>query len=151
MFTRILIANRGEIALRIIRTCKRLNIETVVVYSQADKDAIYLRLADKAICIGPPPAKESYLKINNIIAAAEIGDVEAIHPGYGFLSENAHFAEVCRACKIEFIGPRVEAMAAVGDKAECKKLARKSKVPAVPGSEGEVEDEKEALRIAEDI
>src|SRR5205085_11000700 len=96
MFSRILIANRGEIALRIIRTCKRLNIETVCVYSQADKDALYLKLADRAICIGPPPARESYLKINNIIAAAEIADVEAIHTGYGFLSENAHFAEVCR-------------------------------------------------------
>src|SRR5436190_16656521 len=116
MFSRILIANRGEIALRIIRTCKRMGIETVVVYSQADKDAVYLKLADRAICIGPPPARESYLKINNIIAAAEIADVEAIHPGYGFLSENAHFAEVCRECGITFIGPPHEAIAAFGDK-----------------------------------
>src|SRR5436190_3348600 len=100
MFSRILIANRGEIALRIIRTCKRMGIETVVVYSQADKDAVYLKMADRAICIGPPQAKLSYLNINNIIAAAEIADVDAIHPGYGFLSENAHFAEVCRSCKI---------------------------------------------------
>src|ERR1700712_164557 len=124
MFTRILIANRGEIALRIIRTCKRLNIETVVVYSTADKDAVYLKQADKAICIGPPPAKESYLKINNIIAAAEIGDVEAIHPGYGFLSENAHFAEVCRACKIAFIGPPTEVIEKLGDKISAKKIAK---------------------------
>src|SRR3954469_13424512 len=151
MFSRILIANRGEIALRIIRACREMGIQTVAVYSTADADAAYLKLADRAICIGKAAPGESYLKMDRIIAAAEVADVEAIHPGYGFLSENAHFAEVCRACKIEFIGPRVEAMAAVGDKVECKKLARKSKVPTVPGSEGEVEDEKEALRIAEDI
>ena len=151
MFSRILIANRGEIALRIIRACREMGIQTVAVYSTADADAAYLKLADKAICIGKGPPGESYLKMDRIIAAAEIADVEAIHPGYGFLSENAHFAEVCRACKIEFIGPRVEAMAAVGDKVECKKLARKAKVPTVPGSEGEVEDEKEALKIAGDI
>jgi acetyl-CoA carboxylase biotin carboxylase subunit len=151
MFSRILIANRGEIALRIIRACREMGIQTVAVYSTADADAAYLRLADQAICIGKGPPGESYLKMDRIIAAAEVADVEAIHPGYGFLSENSHFAEVCRACKIEFIGPRVEAMAAVGDKVECKKLARKAKVPTVPGSEGEVEDEKQALRIAEDI
>jgi acetyl-CoA carboxylase biotin carboxylase subunit len=151
MFSRILIANRGEIALRIIRACREMGIQTVVVYSTADADAAYLKLADQAICIGRAPPGESYLKMDRIIAAAEVSDVEAIHPGYGFLSENAHFAEVCRASKIEFIGPPVEAMAAVGDKVECKKLARKSKVPTVPGSEGEVDDEKQALRIAEDI
>lgn len=151
MFTRILIANRGEIALRIIRTCKRLNIETVVVYSQADKDAIYLRLADKAICIGPPPAKESYLKINNIIAAAEIGDVEAIHPGYGFLSENAHFAEVCRACKIAFIGPPTQAIEKLGDKISAKQIAKAAGVPTVPGSDGELTDVDHALQIANKI
>ena len=151
MFSRILIANRGEIALRIIRACREMGIQTVAVYSTADADAAYLKLADQAICIGKAPPGESYLKMDRIIAAAEVADVEAIHPGYGFLSENAHFAEVCRACKIEFIGPRVEAMAAVGDKVACKKLARKAKVPTVPGSEGEVEDEKEALRIAGDI
>jgi acetyl-CoA carboxylase biotin carboxylase subunit len=151
MFSRILIANRGEIALRIIRACREMGIQTVAVYSTADADAAYLKLADRAICIGRAPPGESYLKMDRIIAAAEVADVEAIHPGYGFLSENAHFAEVCRACKIEFIGPRVEAMAAVGDKVQCKKLARKSKVPTVPGSEGEVEDEKEALKIAGDI
>jgi acetyl-CoA carboxylase biotin carboxylase subunit len=148
MFSRILIANRGEIALRVIRACREMGVQTVAVYSTADAEAAYLKLADQAICIGKGPPGESYLKMDRIIAAAEVADVEAIHPGYGFLSENAHFAEVCRACKIEFIGPSVEAMAAVGDKVECKKLARKAKVPTVPGSEGEVEDEKEALKIA---
>src|SRR5688572_32549320 len=151
MFHRILIANRGEIALRILRACKDLGIQSVAVYSEADKDSLHLRYADETICIGPAPSSESYLNIPALIAAAEIADVEAIHPGYGFLSENEHFAEVCRACKIEFIGPRVEAMAAVGDKVACKKLARKAKVPTVPGSEGEVDDEKAALKIAGDI
>ncbi len=151
MFSKILIANRGEIALRIIRACRELGVQTAVVYSTADADAAYLKLADQAICIGGGPASESYLKIDRIIAAAEIADVEAIHPGYGFLSEKSHFADVCRACKIQFIGPSVEAMAAVGDKVECKKLARRAKVPTVPGSEGAVEDEKEALKVARDI
>jgi acetyl-CoA carboxylase biotin carboxylase subunit len=151
MFSKILIANRGEIALRIIRACRELGIQTVVVYSTADADAAYLKLADEAICIGSAPPKESYLKMDRIIAAAEIADVQAIHPGYGFLSENSHFAEVCRSCKIEFIGPTAEAMAAVGDKVECKRLARRAKVPTVPGSEGEVENEKEALKVADEI
>jgi acetyl-CoA carboxylase biotin carboxylase subunit len=151
MFSKILIANRGEIALRIIRACRELGVQTTVVYSTADAQAAYLKLADEAICIGNAAPKESYLKMDRIIAAAEIADVQAIHPGYGFLSENSHFAEVCRSCKIAFIGPSPEAMAAVGDKVECKRLARKAKVPTVPGSEGEVEDEKEALKIAEEI
>ena len=151
MFSKILIANRGEIALRIIRACRELGVQTAVVYSTADADAAYLKLADQAICIGNAPPKESYLKMDRIIAAAEIADVQAIHPGYGFLSENAHFAEVCRSCKIEFIGPSPEAMAAVGDKVECKRLARKAKVPTVPGSEGEVENEKQALKVADEI
>ncbi|MBE7462509.1 MAG: acetyl-CoA carboxylase biotin carboxylase subunit [Planctomycetes bacterium] len=151
MFSRILIANRGEIALRIIRTCKRMGVETVVVYSQADKDAVYLRMADRAICIGPPPAKQSYLVVNNIIAAAEIADVEAIHPGYGFLSENAHFAEVCRSCKIAFIGPPTKAIEQMGDKISAKKIAQKAGVPTVPGSEGAVENEEAALAWAEKI
>src|SRR5258708_3627577 len=151
LFKRILIANRGEIALRVIRTCKRLDIETVVVYSKADKDAVYLKMADKAICIGPPPAKESYLKINNIIAAAEISDVEAIHPGYGFLSENAHFAEVCSECKITFIGPPHEAIAAFGDKISAKKLAQRAGVRIVPGSDGKLENAKQAMATAEKI
>ncbi len=151
MFSRILIANRGEIALRIIRTCKRLGVETVVVYSQADKDAVYLKLADRAICIGPPPARESYLKINNIIAAAEIADVEAIHPGYGFLSENAHFAEVCRACKIAFIGPPTAAIENMGDKIKAKNIAKLARVPTVPGSEGALPDVETALKLANQI
>ena len=114
MFRRILIANRGEIALRIIRACRELGVESVCVYSTADKDAPYLKLADRAICIGPPPARESYINIPKIIAAAEIADVDAIHPGYGFLSERADFAQICRDCKIEFIGPSPEAMAQAG-------------------------------------
>src|SRR5579862_5471335 len=151
MFSKILIANRGEIALRIIRACRELGIQTAVVYSTADRDAAYLKLADQAICIGEAPPADSYLNIPAIISAAEIADVQAIHPGYGFLAENAHFAEVCRSCKIEFIGPSVAAMAAVGDKVACKKLARKAKVPTVPGSEGAVDDEKQALKIADEI
>src|SRR5256885_10960879 len=151
MFSKILIANRGEIALRIIRACREMGIQTAVVYSTADKDAAYLKLADQAICIGDAPPGESYLNIPRIISAAEIADVQAIHPGYGFLAENDHFAEVCRSCKIEFIGPPVKAMAAVGDKVECKKLAKRAKVPIVPGSDGAVDDEKVALRIANDI
>src|SRR5215212_1978737 len=151
MFSRILIANRGEIALRIIRACREMGIQTVAVYSTADRDAAYLKLADQAICIGKAPSTESYLKIDRIIAAAEISDVDAIHPGYGFLSERAHFADVCRECKIEFIGPSVEAMAAVGDKVECKKLAKRAKVPTVPGSDGAIDDEREALKIAREI
>src|SRR5437764_9174611 len=151
MFSKTLIANRGEIALRIIRACRELGVQCAVVYSTADKDAAYLKLADQAICIGDAPPAESYLNIPRIISAAEIADVQAIHPGYGFLAENDHFAEICRSCKIEFIGPPVKAMAAVGDKLECKKLAKKAKVPTVPGSEGAVDDEKVALRIAEEI
>jgi acetyl-CoA carboxylase biotin carboxylase subunit len=151
MFSKILIANRGEIALRIIRACREMGIQVVCVYSTADKDAAYLKLADQAICIGDAPPAESYLNIPRIISAAEITDVQAIHPGYGFLAENDHFAEVCRSCKIEFIGPPVKAMAAVGDKVECKKLAKRAKVPTVPGSDGAVEDEKTALKVARDI
>src|SRR5262245_30125725 len=123
MFQRILVANRGEIALRVIRACHDLGIECVAVYSLADKDAPYIKLADRAICIGPAVAAESYLKIPRIIAAAETADVEAIHPGYGFLSENPHFAEVCRSCNIEFIGPPEDAMRRLGNKNEARKLA----------------------------
>jgi len=151
MFSKILIANRGEIALRIIRACKDLGVQTAVVYSTADKDAAYLKLADQAICIGDASPADSYLNIPRIISAAEIADVEAIHPGYGFLSEKHHFAEICRSCKIEFIGPPVAAMLALGDKVQCKKIARKAKVPTVPGSDGAVEDEKEAIKIADEI
>ncbi|HEY7120782.1 MAG TPA: acetyl-CoA carboxylase biotin carboxylase subunit [Tepidisphaeraceae bacterium] len=151
MFSKILIANRGEIALRIIRACRELGIQTAVVYSTADRDAAYLQLADQAICIGDAPPAESYLNIPRIISAAEIADVQAIHPGYGFLAENDHFAEVCRSCKIEFIGPPVSAMAAVGDKVACKKLAKKAKVPTVPGSDGAIDDERAALKLASQI
>jgi len=151
MFSKILIANRGEIALRIIRACRELSIQTAVVYSTADKDAAYLKLADQTICIGDAPPGESYLNIPRIISAAEIADVQAIHPGYGFLAENDHFAEVCRSCQIEFIGPPVKAMAAVGDKVACKRLAKKAKVPTVPGSEGAIDDEKQALELARKI
>jgi len=151
MFRRILIANRGEIALRIIRACRELGVESVCVYSTADADAPYLDLADRAICIGPGPAKESYLNISRLISAAEVADVDAIHPGYGFLSERADFASVCRDCKIEFIGPSPEAMARLGDKVQAKRTAKAAKVPIFPGSEGEVEDEHEAVRIAEEV
>ncbi|HEV7301404.1 MAG TPA: acetyl-CoA carboxylase biotin carboxylase subunit [Tepidisphaeraceae bacterium] len=151
MFSKILIANRGEIALRIIRACRELGIQVVCVHSTADRDAAYLKLADQSICIGEASPAESYLNIPRIISAAEISDVQAIHPGYGFLAENAHFAEVCRSCKIEFIGPPASAMKAVGDKVECKRLAKRAKVPTVPGSDGAVEDEKTALKIAGQI
>jgi acetyl-CoA carboxylase biotin carboxylase subunit len=151
MFQRILVANRGEIALRVIRACKELGIETVAVYSEADRGAHYLELADEAYCIGAAPAGESYLMINRIISAAEIGNVQAIHPGYGFLAENAHFAEVCRSCKIEFIGPTHEAMQKLGDKVSAKQIAREAGVPLVPGSDGLVTDEAKALEVANAI
>src|SRR5438552_17722165 len=151
MFSKILIANRGEIALRIIRACREMGIQTAVVYSTADKDAAYLQLADQAICIGDGPPAESYLNIPRIISAAEIADVQALHPGYGFLAENDHFAEICRSCKIEFIGPPVNAMAAIGDKVACKNVARKAKVPTVPGSAGAIDDEKKAVKLCNEI
>lgn len=151
MFKRVLIANRGEIALRIMRACKELGVETVCVYSTADKDAPYLRLADRSICIGPGPAKESYLNISRLIAAAEIADVDAIHPGYGFLSERPDFSQACRDCKIEFIGPSPEAMQALGDKVTCKKTAKENGVPVFPGSKDAIEDEEEAVKVANQI
>ncbi|MEM9883365.1 MAG: acetyl-CoA carboxylase biotin carboxylase subunit [Planctomycetota bacterium] len=151
MFSRILIANRGEIAVRIIRAAHELGVEAVAVYSEADAESKHVTMADRAICIGPPPPNESYLNIPRIIAAAEIANVDAIHPGYGFLAENAHFAEVCRSCNIEFIGPSVEAMQTLGDKVACKQLAIKQKVPTSPGSKGAVETEADALKLAKDI
>ena len=151
MFSRILIANRGEIALRIIRAARELGVETVCVYSQADRDGPWLEHADEAICIGPGPASESYLRIDRIISAAEIANVDAIHPGYGFLSENAHFAEVCRDCRIEFIGPSPEAMGLLGDKISCKRMARKAKTPIFPGSDGAIEEIDEAVKVAREI
>jgi acetyl-CoA carboxylase biotin carboxylase subunit len=151
MFSRILIANRGEIALRILRACKDLGIETVAVYSEADRDSLHLRFADETICIGPAASSESYLNIPALIAAAEIADVEAIHPGYGFLSENEHFAEVCQSCNIKFIGPSPEAIANCGDKVAAKALAKQAGVPTVPGSDGPIESEEQALEIARRI
>ena len=151
MFSRILIANRGEIAVRIIRACREMGIETVAVYSTADQNSAHVRLADRAICIGPPPAAESYLNIPRIISAAEVANVDAIHPGYGFLAENSHFAEVCRSCKIEFIGPSVDAMLKLGDKVNCKQIAAKNKVPLFPGSKGKITNEDEAIKTAREI
>jgi acetyl-CoA carboxylase, biotin carboxylase subunit len=151
MFQRILVANRGEIALRVIRACRELGVETVAVYSEADRGAHYLELADEAWCIGPAAASDSYLLINRIISAAEVGNVQAVHPGYGFLSENAHFAEVCRSCNIEFIGPPHEAMARLGDKVSARDIARAAGVPCVPGSEGLITDVEEAVRVADEI
>ena len=151
MFQRILVANRGEIALRVIRACKEMGIEVVVVYSQADRDAPYLSQADRAICIGKGVSSDSYLNIPRIIAAAEVADVQAIHPGYGFLSENPHFAEVCRSCNFEFIGPPHEAIRRMGLKTEAKAVAAAAKVPCVPGSDGPITDDAEALRLARSI
>jgi acetyl-CoA carboxylase biotin carboxylase subunit len=151
MFKRILIANRGEIALRVIRACRELGVETVAIFSEADRGAPYLELADEAFCVGPARAADSYLRIDRVISAAEIGNVQAIHPGYGFLSENSHFAEVCRSCDIEFIGPTPEAMERVGDKNSARALAREAGVPTVPGSDGLLSNEREALDIARTI
>jgi acetyl-CoA carboxylase biotin carboxylase subunit len=151
MFSRILIANRGEIALRIIRTCKEMGIETVAVFSEADRDAPYLRLADRAVCIGEAPPTQSYLRADRIIAAAEIADVDAIHPGYGFLAENANFAEQCRESRIEFIGPSAESIRLLGDKAAARKLAKKTRIKVIPGSDGVLESDEEALKACEDI
>jgi acetyl-CoA carboxylase biotin carboxylase subunit len=151
MFRKILIANRGEVALRIIRACRELGIRTVAVYSEADADSLHVRFADEHVCIGPAPSAKSYLNIPALISAAEVTDVDAIHPGYGFLSENAHFAEVCGQCKLTFIGPSPEAIRLMGDKAQAKRTAMKAKVPVVPGSDGAVEDPAEALTVAKKI
>ena len=151
MFSRILIANRGEIALRIIRACQELGIETVAIYSEADKDAQYLKMANEAICIGPASPLKSYLNIPSIISAAEIADVEAIHPGYGFLAENDHFAEVCQDCGITFIGPSAESMRKLGDKVEARKIAQKARVPVVPGSDGPIANDADAIKMANKI
>ena len=151
MFEKILIANRGEIAVRIIRTCKEMNIRTVAVYSEADANSMHVQLADEAICIGKAPVSDSYLRIDRIISAAEITDVDAIHPGYGLLSENAHFADVCENCNIKFIGPNSDAMNALEDKAVSRRLAQKAGVPTPPGSEGTVDNREDALDIARKI
>ncbi len=151
MFEKILVANRGEIAVRIIRACKELNIRTVAVYSEADTNSMHVQLADEAICIGKASSSESYLRIDRLISAAEIADVDAIHPGYGFLSENGHFAEVCENCNIRFIGPSSQAMNALENKASGRVLAKKAGVPIPPGSEGLIENEQEALTTAKRI
>ncbi|PWU07592.1 MAG: acetyl-CoA carboxylase biotin carboxylase subunit [Verrucomicrobia bacterium] len=151
MFKKVLVANRGEIALRVIRACKELGIQTVAIYSEPDVESLHVQLADEAVCIGPAASSESYLKIDRIISAAEITDVDAIHPGYGFLSENAHFAEVCASCNITFIGPTPAAIRLMGDKNTAKECARKAGVPVSPGSEGTVDSEAEALESAKSI
>jgi acetyl-CoA carboxylase biotin carboxylase subunit len=151
MFEKILVANRGEIAVRIIRACKELNIRTVAIYSEADVNSMHVQLADEAVCIGKAAASESYLRIDRIVSAAEITDVDAIHPGYGFLSENAHFADVCESCNIRFIGPNSRAMNALEDKAVSRALAKKAGVPTPPGSDGIAEVEQDALAVAKRI
>ncbi len=151
MFKKILIANRGEIALRVIRTCKELGIKTVAVYSEADKDSLHVVFADEAVCVGPASSKESYLKIPNIISAAVITGADAIHPGYGFLAENADFSDICASANIKFIGPTGEMINKMGDKALAKSTMKNCGVPVVPGSDGAVKDVKEAKQIAEKI
>ncbi len=151
MFEKVLVANRGEIAVRVIRACRELNIRTVAVYSEADANSMHVHLADEAICIGKGPASESYLRIDRIISAAEIADVDGIHPGYGFLSENPHFEEICTSCNIRFIGPSARAMNALADKNVSRALARKAGVATPPGSDGVIENEQEAKLVAAKI
>ncbi len=151
MFQKILIANRGEIALRVLRAAKELGIQTVAVHSTADANAMHVRLADESVCIGPPPSRDSYLNIHQIVAACEITGADAIHPGYGFLSENAKFAEILAAHNITFIGPSAEHIRIMGDKIEAKRTAKRLGIPVVPGSEGAITDPREAMRVAADI
>ncbi len=151
MYSRILIANRGEIALRVIRACRELGIESVAIFSDADRGSAYLDLADEAICVGSAKSADSYLKIASVISAAEVGNVDAIHPGYGFLAENAHFNQICRSCEIDFIGPSPQAMEQLGDKNTARAMARAAEVPVVPGSGGLIESEQEAERVAAEI
>ena len=151
MFKKVLIANRGEIAMRIIWACKELGVQTVAVFSEADRDSLHVRFADEAICIGPPPSTQSYLNIPAVISAAEITNVDAIHPGYGFLAENAYFAEVCEACNIKFIGPKPASIHLMGDKARARATMKAAGVPITPGYDGVIEDEDEAARIAASI
>ena len=151
MFEKVLIANRGEIALRVLRACKEIGIATVAVHSTADADAMHVRLADESVCIGPPPASESYLNMPRLLAACEITGADAVHPGYGFLSENARFAEILEEHAITFIGPTSEHIRIMGDKIEAKATARRLGIPVVPGSDGAITDEAQAIRIAKDI
>ncbi|HEY8345579.1 MAG TPA: acetyl-CoA carboxylase biotin carboxylase subunit [Bacillota bacterium] len=151
MFRKILVANRGEIALRVIRACKELGIKTVAIYSEADRDSLHVRYADEAFCVGPAPSNKSYLNILNIISAARIAEVDAIHPGYGFLAENPRFVEICETHKIKFIGPTAEAIEKLGDKAQAKQSMKDAGVPVVPGSDGPIADFSQAAKIAEEI
>ena len=151
MFKKVLIANRGEIALRIIRACKELGVLSVAVYSEADADSLHVQMADEAICIGPAAATESYLKITNIISAAEVADVDAIHPGYGFLAENAHFAEICANCNITFIGPSPDCIRNMGDKAIARDTMKAAGVPITPGSDGILATSDDALALAQEM
>src|SRR5436190_1665306 len=151
MFDKILIANRGEIALRVLRACQELGVPTVAVHSTADADAMHVRLADESVCIGPPPAKDSYLNIPALLSACEITGADAVHPGYGFLSENARFAEILAEHHVAFIGPRPEHIRLMGDKIEAKKTAKRLGIPCVPGSDGGITSDQEALRIAREI
>ena len=151
MFNKILIANRGEIALRIIRTCKEMGIQTVAVYSTADKESLHVRFADEAVCIGPAPSAQSYLDIPSIIAAAEITNADAIHPGYGFLSENSKFARICKEHEIKFIGPEADMIDKMGDKATAKSTMKANDVPTIPGSDGLVNSVKEGIKLANEI
>ncbi|MGB0371147.1 MAG: acetyl-CoA carboxylase biotin carboxylase subunit [Opitutales bacterium] len=151
MIKKLLIANRGEIALRIVRACRELGIQTIAVYSEADEQSLHVQLADAAICIGPAPGIESYLKSDRIISAAEIADVDAIHPGYGFLAENADFADQCEQCNIKFVGPKGDIIRNMGDKAVAREIVKKAGVPTVPGSDGVIDDEAEALKVAQEI
>ena len=151
MFKKILIANRGEIAMRILRTCKEMGIKTVAVYSTADKDSLHVRFADEAVCIGPPMSKDSYLKIPNIISAAEITNADAIHPGYGFLSENANFSRICQKNGIKFIGATPEQIDRMGDKANAKATMKEAGVPCVPGSDGLIDSYEHAIEVAKEV
>ena len=151
MFSSVLIANRGEIAVRVIRACKELGIETIAVYSTADRDSLHVKMADRAVCIGGPAARDSYLNMSNLIAAARNLGAEAIHPGYGFLAENPHFANLCQTHGIKFIGPQADVIEALGDKAKAREIARAAGVPLVPGSDGVVHNYEEAEEIAENI
>ncbi|NQT30005.1 MAG: acetyl-CoA carboxylase biotin carboxylase subunit [Candidatus Saganbacteria bacterium] len=151
MFKKLLVANRGEIAVRVIRAAKEMDIETVAIYSEADRDSLHVKIADESYCIGPPPPNKSYLNVPSIISVAEVAGVDAIHPGYGFLSENAKFVEICDASAIKFIGPPIEAMQKMGDKATARKTVDKAGVPVVPGSDGIISDENEALKVADKI
>src|SRR5271156_5318523 len=151
MFKKVMVANRGEIALRVINACRELGVRTVAVYSEADKNSLHVRFADEAICIGPARSADSYLNVPAVISAAEIADVDAIHPGYGLLSENANFAEVCRASNIKFIGPPPEVTRMMGEKSTARQTMKKAKVPILPGSDGVIADEGDALEWAKSV